>query len=100
MTEPPPRYQDYLPPPGATPAVVGTPVDPATPHEDSVVVMKNRDGQWHAVWQGPAAPLGEFNGSREDAIEWARQRSPRCWVYSEEHDDVLLLGEGTTGPRP
>ena len=30
---------------------------------------------WHALWEGPSspvAPLGEFDGSREAALAWAR----------------------------
>jgi hypothetical protein len=34
---------------------------------------------WHALWEGevdPTQPLGEFDGTREDAIAWARSRKP------------------------
>jgi hypothetical protein len=55
--------------------------------------MKLRDGSWHAVLQGPAAAPEEFVGTRQDAIDWARRRSSRCWVYSEERGDVELLDD-------
>jgi hypothetical protein len=57
---------------------------------DSTVVMKMHDGSWHAVWKGDVL-LDEFDGTREAAIDWARRRSVRCWVYSEELADVVLL---------
>jgi hypothetical protein len=57
---------------------------------DSTVVMKMHDGSWHAVWRAETL-LGEFDGTREAAIDWARSRSPRCWVYSEELGDVVPL---------
>jgi hypothetical protein len=74
-----PRYRDY-------------PIDPGYAAPDfepveSVVVMKTDDG-WEAVW-GAGTLLGEFQGSREDAIAWALQRSTNCWVYSEELRDVV-----------
>jgi hypothetical protein len=49
--------------------------------------MKTADG-WEAVW-GADSLLGEFQGTREDAIAWALQRSTNCWVYSEELKDVV-----------
>ncbi|ONI79609.1 hypothetical protein ALI144C_22760 [Actinosynnema sp. ALI-1.44] len=52
--------------------------------------MKMRDGSWRATWQGPASVLGEFTGNRDDSIAWAHQRSRRCWIYSEQHGDVVL----------
>jgi hypothetical protein len=89
MTDLPPRYRDYLTGSGEA-APTGAP-DPA--FEESAVVMKLRDGSWHAVLQGPTAVLEEFVGTRQNAIDWARRRSSRCWVYSEELGDVELLDE-------
>lgn len=34
---------------------------------------------WRALWEGdasPHAPLGEFNGTLDDALRWARARQP------------------------
>ncbi len=34
---------------------------------------------WHALWEGevdPTQPLGEFDGTREDALAWARSCKP------------------------
>jgi hypothetical protein len=89
MTDLPPRYRDYLTGSGEAPSA-GAP-DPS--FQESAVVMKLRDGSWHAVLQGRAAVLEEFVGTRQDAIDWARRRSSRCWVYSEERGDVELLGD-------
>ena len=34
----------------------------------------------------------KFDGTRAGRrIDWARRRSTRCWVYSEELADVVLL---------
>jgi hypothetical protein len=82
VTWQPPRYQDYVAGP-PQPAL-------AEPSLDSAVVVKLRDGTWHAVWQSDRL-LGEFDGTREEAVEWARARSTRCWVYSEELGDLVLL---------
>ena len=87
MTERPPRYRDYLATPAGGPVAPGP--DPG--FRDSVVVMRLRDGSWHAVWQGRSSVLAEFDGSEQDAVDWARRRSPRCWVYSVALDDVVPL---------
>jgi len=88
MTDFPPRYRDYLrsPSPAQPPADEG---DPDVP--ESTVVVKLSDGSWHAIWQSKDGLLGEFDGTEPDAIAWARQRSTRCWVYSEAVGDLVLL---------
>jgi hypothetical protein len=78
------RYRDYLPP-DSMPAQ--PPTEDVRPAE-SAVVMKMSDGSWHAVWQGDTL-LGEFDGTREEAVAWARSRSSRCWIYSEELGDLV-----------
>ncbi|CRK55992.1 hypothetical protein [Alloactinosynnema sp. L-07] len=56
--------------------------------------MKLRDEDvWHAVWHGEHDALGEFDGTREDAIRWARDRSSRCLIFSEETSDLVPLGD-------
>jgi hypothetical protein len=64
---------------------------------DSTVVRKMTDGSWHAVWRRESRLLAEFDGPRQDAIDWARSRSPHCWVYSEELGDVMLLNPNQPG---
>ncbi|MGQ0837852.1 hypothetical protein [Actinokineospora sp.] len=102
MNEFPPRYRDYLSSPGD--------LDPQgsvhredhvhddRPFEDSVVIGRLR-GQdvWHAVWQGEREALGEFDGTRTEAIAWARDKSPRCLIYSEAAGDVVPLGDDEPG---
>lgn len=92
MTEPPQRYRDYQ----SEPDLASRERDPE--FRDSTVVMKMRSGSWHAIWQGENSILDEFDGPREDAINWARQRSPRCWVYSEELGDVAPLSAEEDSP--
>jgi hypothetical protein len=47
---------------------------------------------WHAVWQGdadPTQPLGEFDGTRGDALAWARACCPsEILVYDPEIGDL------------
>jgi hypothetical protein len=62
---------------------------------DSTVVMKMTDGSWHAVWRHGSGVLAEFDGPRQRAIDWARSRSPRCWVYSEELAEMVPLSPHT-----
>jgi hypothetical protein len=49
---------------------------------------------WHAVWHGadPSAPAGEFDGSREDAIAWARQTGAgNVLIFDLEQNDLIPL---------
>ena len=47
---------------------------------------------WHAVWDGdadPTQPLGEFDGSLEDALAWARACRPsEILVFDPEIRDL------------
>jgi hypothetical protein len=86
MTEGAQRYRDYLQ--SGQPSEVRHGSNRGS-FQDSVVVMKTRAGLWHAVWQGETSVLGEFDGTKAEAVDWARERSSRCWVYSEEHDDLI-----------
>jgi hypothetical protein len=94
VTDLPPRYRDYITQPPGQPS----PAEPDPTSQDSTVVMKMRDGTWYAILQrqGAASALDEFTGTRQDAIDWARQRARECWVYSEELGDVVLLEAGDT----
>ena len=68
-----------------------------------MMVMKMHDGSWHAVWQG-ATLLGEFDGARQEAIDWAPQPVAECWVYAEELGEVVPLSPRRSaqmlGPPP
>lgn len=95
MTEWPPLYRHYL----STPEVAKPDFAPSLEAIGSVVVVSNRRGSWNAVWQGETSALGEFEGTKQDAIDWARQRSDRCWVYSEELDKMVLLDPDDDGDQ-
>lgn len=67
---------------------------------DYVVVMPTDlrqslvDGQpdrWTALWHGPTAPRGEFEGAYADALAWSKARSSHVYLYSTETQDVTLL---------
>jgi len=84
MRRNPPRYRDYLADMDEAAAVPGS-----GPGFVSTVVMKFSDGTWHAVWQGDEL-LGEFDGTRDQAIAWARSRAAdRRFIYSEELGDLV-----------
>jgi hypothetical protein len=50
---------------------------------------------WHALLEGPSspsAPLGEFDGSREDALAWARATGARqVLIYDLETGDLVEI---------
>jgi len=90
MSEFPPRYQDYLSPPDVESAEPEHRVSP--PFEETVVIMKLRGQEvWHAVWQGEHDALGEYDGTREEAIRWARTKPCRCLIFSEEASNWVPL---------
>jgi hypothetical protein len=49
------------------------------------------DDTWQAVWGG-RQQLGEFEGTREEAIAWARERCDTIRIYSPIEDDIVELG--------
>jgi len=68
---------------------------------DNVVVMPQWDTAhgWEAVWFAPGCQKGEFTGTRDQAVAWARSTgAPLIHVYSVELGDVVVLpdvpGEG------
>jgi hypothetical protein len=84
------RYRDYL-----TSDKVAQPSDgPDVDIADSAVVAELGDGSFHAVWQGRAGLLGEFDGTREEAVAWARRRSKRCFLYTRAPGDLMPLEAG------
>lgn len=94
----PPKYRDYLNGDslnGSAEDETAAMQQSSDESSDLVVVMRFSGEHWHAVWQGMDAALGEFDGTKDEAIAWARQRAARCLVYSEETGDVEpLSGEG------
>lgn len=87
----PPRDRDYL----TSPEVAEPPIDESDATE-RVFVMLLRDGTWHASWQGREL-LGEFDGTRAEAVAWARERCERVLVYSEELGDLVPLTDEAPG---
>jgi hypothetical protein len=88
VTDPvPPRYRDYLPN-GLSSGQSSDAGHTEAEFEDSTVAMPTPDGGWRAIWQGRDVVLAEFTGTRDEVVAWARQHSPRCWVYSDEIGDV------------
>jgi hypothetical protein len=74
--------------------------DAEEPGEDSidfrpsVTIMYIADeGVWQAVW-GDRHELGEFEGTREEAIAWARERCETIRIYSLAEHDIVDLGPG------
>ncbi|HST47721.1 hypothetical protein [Jatrophihabitans sp.] len=48
------------------------------------------DDTWQAVWGG-REQLGEFEGTREEAIAWARERCNTIRIYSPSEGDIVDL---------
>lgn len=64
------------------------------PELSLIFIMPDRDRMsWGAVWQGGGEnkPLGEFDGGRDEAIAWARQRSNLIMIFSEKAQDLVRL---------
>lgn len=91
MNQDRPKYRDYLDGSSESPIVPERVPDPY--YQDAVYVMRNADGHWTASWQGEFNELGAFDGDRESAITWAKERSKKVWVYSDETRDMELLGD-------
>ena len=61
---------------------------------DNVVVMPvwNTAHEWEAVWFAPGSHKGQFTGSHDEAVAWARStRAQLIHVYSVELGDVVVL---------
>lgn len=82
------RYRDYLSSPRMAQPPAG---DPELEIQDETRIAEMSDGTWHAIWQGKSGLLGEFDGGKQEAIEWARQRSPRSWIYTRAVGDYVRL---------
>jgi hypothetical protein len=59
------------------------------------VPRSDEESYWHALWEGEAnssQPLGEFDGTYEEALAWAKARRPtETWVYDLELRDIVRL---------
>jgi hypothetical protein len=68
------------------------PDDDSIDFSPSVTIMYIADDDvWRAVWGGRHF-LGEFEGTREDAIVWARDRCKIIRIYSLSERDIVDLG--------
>lgn len=57
----------------------------------TVTIMYFADeGIWQAVWGG-REQLGEFAGTREEAVAWARERCDTIRIYSPSENDIVEL---------
>jgi hypothetical protein len=86
----PPRYPSYRDP---SVGWVEGGFDPSVPPYITIMNFAPAK-EWHAVWFGPGIRdglHGEFDGSREDAIAWSRQRCTDILIWSPEHQDVIAL---------
>ncbi|HEX8093617.1 hypothetical protein [Jatrophihabitans sp.] len=55
----------------------------------TIVYFADED-TWQAVWGG-RQQLGEFEGTREEAIAWARERCDTIRIYSLIQRDIVDL---------
>jgi hypothetical protein len=48
---------------------------------------------WRALKEGPGGEqdLDSFEGTREEAVEWAKQRPGGILIYDEEVRDLVVL---------
>jgi hypothetical protein len=68
------------------------PDDDSIDFSSSVTIMYISDeASWQAVWADRNL-LGEFEGTREAAIAWARERCEIIRIYSLTERDVVDLG--------
>jgi hypothetical protein len=109
--EQPPRYRDYLKGPVRSEPVPERVPDPrhrstiyiVLDDEPAVAEQLSKDGRawdgpppvkrWRASDQGEFGVLAEFEGTRDEAVEWALARPDveRILVYSEETQDLEPL---------
>ena len=59
--------------------------------------MWHMAGLWTATWNGVAL-LGEFEGTHDEAVAWARERSEIVYLFSVVTDDVHLLAPDAPAP--
>jgi hypothetical protein len=72
------------------------PVGPVDIGDDEYLmihILRQYDGPglWRAIW-GQKKVLGDFTGTREQAIAWARERCDTILIYSPALDDMVELG--------
>ena len=67
------------------------PDDDSIDFTPSVTIMYIADDDvWQAVW-GDRQQLGEFEGTRDAAIAWARERCNFIRIYSLSEQDIVDL---------
>lgn len=86
----PSRYADYL---GPEPRWAEGAPPPTTHTPPKIFINVSRHDQlWSAVWQSSDGLLGSFEeGTREDAIAWARARCDTVFIFSPELGDLVPL---------
>lgn len=58
--------------------------------QDAVFISKV-DHAYEASWQGRSAVIDSFMGTKAAAVAWAKERPPRVWLYSDDHDAVVQI---------
>lgn len=84
------RYPSFMPPESEW---VDPPDHLDNPDDEgpSITIMYVDDEDvWEAVW-GDKKLLGEFAGTREQAIAWARERCGTIRIYSLTKRDIIEL---------
>jgi hypothetical protein len=70
------------------------PDDDSIDFSPSVTIMYIADEDvWQAVW-GDRQQLGEFEGTRDQAIAWARERCETIRIYSLSEGGIVDLEPG------
>jgi hypothetical protein len=81
------RYPSFMPP---DPEWAEQP-DHVDDEGPSITIMYIADEDvWQAVW-GDRQQLGEFQGTRDEAITWARERCETIRIYSLSEQDIVDL---------
>ena len=52
-----------------------------------IIDYRSNTDTWSAWWTDSISLLGRFDGTREQAIAWARERSDNIRICSDPHDD-------------
>lgn len=58
-----------------------------------IIDYRSLQGVWRAWWTDKISLLGSFEGTREQAIAWSRERSDNIRICSDPDDDDALLVE-------
>ena len=58
-----------------------------------IIDYRSNTDTWHAWWTDKVSVLGKLEGTREQVIAWARERSDNIRICSDPHDEDALLVE-------